>query len=419
MSTISTMKKTLAAFVTVLFITSSFPLPANAAAKAGGVCPALGKVITISGNKLICSKSGSKLNWTASANVTTYATGPTGRMVYRIVRDRQERLSSANDWLKSDVRKEADFDPIRAAAYKSISGLAIDSKLTNIEFEFFIQASYPKEVGRVLKAQSIKIATKFSPLLDTKIKLKLILVTEKDQSFIDGELKQIVPNVDFTGSLQNLSSYGSLRDFYSRAGTGGGTAGYLPESKTGYYLGHTSSLATLKTFWPQVAPHEMAHVLQGVLAGGFEGNGYGEGDLRAKWHGHLIEGSANTIGMALGFENLGWYSDEMDSILRTSITNKVVKSRYPMKTITDAVLLMKEIEKRESGYKETLSYSAGQIIWEYFIGKYGFDKFVELLKNVPLTESFDENLEKTIGLNRDEFYEAAAPYLLATWKRLS
>jgi hypothetical protein len=393
--------------------------PAVGAANAGSKCNSVNSKTIDKKINLVCVKSGSKLKWTASTNVTTYATGPTGRMVYRIVRDKQQRLSSANDWLKADVRKETDFDPIRVAAYKSISELTIDPKLTNIEFEFFIQASYPKEVGRVLKAQAKKIATKFSPILDTKMKLKLILLTEKDKSFIDGELKQIVPNVNFTGILQNLSSYGSLQDFYSRAGTGGGTAGYLPESKTGYYLGHTSSLATLRTFWPQVAPHEMAHVLQGVLAGGFEGNGYGEGDPRAKWHGHLIEGSANTIGMALGFENLGWYSDEMDLILRTSITDNVVKSRYPIKTIADAVFLMKEIEKREPGYKETLSYSAGQIIWEYFIGKYGFDKFVELMRNVPLTESFNENLEKTIGLDRDEFYEAAAPYLLATWKRLS
>ena len=90
-----------------------------------------------------------------------------------------------------------------------------------------------------------------------------------------------------------------------------------------------------------------------------------------------------------------------------------------MKTNADAVFLMKEIEKREVGYRESLSYSAGQIIWEYYIGKFGFSKFIELMKNVPLTDSFDENLKKTIGLDREEFYEAAAPYMLATWKRLS
>ena len=90
-----------------------------------------------------------------------------------------------------------------------------------------------------------------------------------------------------------------------------------------------------------------------------------------------------------------------------------------MKTTANAVALMKEIEKRDTEARNSFSYSAGQIIWEYYIGKYGFSKFIELMKNVPLTDNFSENLKKTIGLDREGFYEAAAPYMLATWKRLS
>ena len=413
------MKRAIPVVIASIVLSSFVAGPAEGAVKVGAKCTSVNAKTVVKKVTLICARSGLKLIWTSSSNVTTYATGPTRRMIYRVIDGKQQRLSSARDWLNADVRKEKEFDPIRIAAYKSISETTADPTLANIEFEFFIRPSYPKEVAEVVKAQSLKVATKISPLLDKKIKLKLILLTEKDQSFIDGELKNIVPNSDFTGGLQILSSYGSLQGFYSRGGTGGGTAAYLPEYNIGYYLGHTSSFATLETFWPQVPPHELAHVLQGVLARGFGGNGYGEGDPRAKWHGHLIEGSANTIGMALGFENLGWYSDEMDLILRNNISEAAVKLRYPMKTNADAVFLMKEIEKREVGYRESLSYSAGQIIWEYYIGKFGFSKFIELMKNVPLTDSFDENLKKTIGLDREEFYEAAAPYMLATWKRLS
>jgi hypothetical protein len=257
-------------------------------------------------------------------------------LVYRVIDGKQQRLSSANDWLKADSRKDSRFDPIRVAAYKSVTGISADPTLANIDFEYFIRPSYPKEVADVVKAQSIKVATKLSPLLDKKLKIKLILLTEKDKSFIDGELKQIIPNSNFTGALEILSDYVTKERFYARSGPGGGTAGYLPEYEMAFYLGHTSSLATLQTFWPQVPPHELAHVLQGVLAGGFGGNGFGEGDPRAKWHGHLIEGSANTIGMALGFENIGWYSDEMDVLLRHDI--RFSKSKYPMKTNSDVPL---------------------------------------------------------------------------------
>jgi len=413
------MKKQISLVLASTVIGALFSIPAQGAVKVGAKCTTVNSKTVAKKVNLVCSKSGSKLKWVKSSDVTTYASGPTGRLVYRVIGGKQQRLSSASDWLKTDSRKESEFDAIRVAAYKSISGLASDPTLANIDFEFFIRPSYPKEIADLVKAQSIKVATKLSPLLDKRFKLKLILLTEKDQSFIDGELKEIVPNSNFTGALQNLAFYGTKESFYSRGGTGGGTAWFLPEYNLGYYLGHTSSLATLETFWPEIPPHELAHVLQGVLAGGFGGNGFGEGDPRAKWHGHLIEGSANTIGMALGFENLGWYSDEMDFLLRNDVSGTVVKSRYPMKTIADAVFLMKEIEKRDTGFRESLSYSAGQIVWEYYIGKYGFNKYVELMKNIPLTENFSENLKKTIGLDREGFYEAAAPYMLATWKRLS
>lgn len=410
------MKKQISLVLASTVIGALFSIPAQGAVKVGAKCTTVNSKTVAKKVNLVCSKSGSKLKWMKSSDVTTYASGPTGKLVYRVIGGKQQRLSSANDWLKTDSRKESEFDEIRVAAYKSISGIVSDPKLENIDFEYFIRPSYPKEIADVVKAQSINVATKLSPLLDKKIKIKLILLTEKDRAFINGELKEILPNTNLTGALEILSAYDTKQNFYSRGGTGGGTAEFLPQANFGYYVGHTSSLATLETFWPEVPPHELAHILQAVLAGGF-GGAYGEGDPRSKWHGHLIEGSANTIGMALGFETLGWYNDEMDALLRYDIS--VVKAKYQMKTKADAVALMKDIERRDNDFRNSLSYSAGQIIWEYYIGKYGFNKYVELMKNVPLTENFSENLKKTIGLDREGFYEAAAPYMLATWKRLS
>ena len=410
-------KPTLIVFVLALIV-SVFSAPAQAATKVGSACSTL-NVKTVSNKvNLVCAKSGSKLQWVKSLDVSTYAIGPTGRMVYRYKSGKQERLSSANDWLKSDSRKSTSFDPIRSAAYKSIANIAMDKSASNVEFEYIIRPSFPKDIANAIKEQSKQVALRLSPVFDKKVKIKIILLTEKDKTFIDGDLKELVGNSDLTGALQILPDYVTKQRFYSRGGTGGGTAEFLPQLNFGYYVGHTSSLATLETYWPEVPPHELAHILQSVLSGGFAvNNGYGEGDPKAKWHGHLIEGSANTVGMALAFENLGWYSDEMDAILRYDIS--VAKSKYPMKTNADAVALMKDIERRDNDFRNSLSYSAGQIIWEYFIGIYGFDKFVELMKNVPLTDNFNENLKKTISLDREGFYAAAAPYLLATWKRLS
>ena len=244
--------------------------------------------------------------------------------------------------------------------------------------------------------------------------LDLVLVSEKDQSFINTDLPKLIdPNLY---SLGILSAYTNLDSFYERSGTGGGTAGYQVDRGTAYYLGNTASFATTDTYWPGLATHESTHAVQMFLARGF-GDGGPEGSDSSKWEGHFIEGSANTVGLLTAFPNIGWYSDEVDKLLQKSIP--LASGWLPMKTEDDALALIKAIEVRTSEQSDNFAYMAGQIVWEYYIGFYGFPKFIELLKNVPRTTNFNENLKATIGIDKLAFYKSAAPYLLANWKRLS
>ena len=350
------------------------------------------------------------------SNACTPALGPSGGFIYRYVKGVQQRKGINNRWQKSDSRKESLFDPIRTAAYKSINSLAIDSNHQNIEFEDLIRPSFPKPIAEIVRLQAKEAAKRISPLLDSRIKVKLIGITEKDQLFVDNELPTIVPRTAYGESLEILTDYVSLERFYNRGGTGGGFAGYSEEKGYGFYAAHTSSLATLDSYWPEVPPHEMAHVLQNYLIRN-NGNMYGEGDPRSKVNGHLMEGSANTLGMAFAFKNIGWYNDEMDRLLARDIQS--TRGAIPMKNINDAVAFIKDIEKRDTERRNQFVYSAGQFIWEYYIGAYGVDKFIELLKNMKSTENFNENLKATIGKDREAFYQEAGAYLLKNWQRLS
>ena len=392
------------------------PSPANAVSKPGSPCKQINESTNFGKSKLFCLKSGGSQIWIKQSDLTGYAFGPAYRLVYRYVGGKQERLSARNQWLKQDYRDEKSFSAIRVAAYNSIRSLETDPSHANIEFEFIARPSYPKELANAINLQSKEFAKRLSPMLNKKLEVKLVLVTEKDRQYIDTELPRLIPKEDWQGALDNVAFYDTINKFYSRGGTGGGTASYLPQQGFAYYIGHTSSLAKIDTYWPEIAPHEMAHVMQGVLANGFGGQ-YGEGDPRAKWHGHLIEGSANTFGMAFGFDQLGWYSDEMDHLLRSSISYN--KGKYRMKTLQDAIFLINEIEKRDNEVRSDFSYSAGQFVWEYFVGKYGADKYIELLRNVQETDNFSENLQRTIQTSKVDFYRGAAEYLLVSWKRLS
>ncbi len=392
---------------------------ANAGVRIGDKCAKEKQSSKDGSVKLVCLRVDKSLQWVKSAEPITYAFGPAGRLQYQYVNGKQQRLSSKREWATTDSRSDSNFHPIRVAAYKSIRSLKKDPKLSNVTFDYIIQPNFPMPIADAIKQQSAITASYLSPLLQKPLEIKLILVTEKDKDFIDKKLGEIVPNPNWLGALQIMDDYGTIESFYSRSGTGGGTAFYLSDKGYAYYIGHTSSLATLETYWPEVAPHEMAHVIQGVLSQGGDPSQqqYGEGHPLGKWTGHLIEGSANTLGMAIGFDTLGWYSDEMDRLLEQDI--KYLKSKVQMKTTKDAINLITKIEKREDEISGALSYSAGQFLWEYFVGKYGASKLMELYSNIPKTGNFNENIKATIGISKENFYKDAAPYMLANWQRLS
>jgi len=355
------------------------------------VCNQEGITKTSSGNDLICEKNGSNLTWVDKSNTSLYAVGPTSRLVYRYVGDKQQRLNLYQIWQEEDPRAESDFDPIRVAAYKSITFGESDSTHQNIQFDYLIRPGFPQDISDSIKIQLKQSAARLSPFFKKKIEIKVILVTEKDKNFIKKELPNIVPENDWQGALDNIYSYSTTEEFYSRGGTGGGTASFLPDKGFGYYIGHTSSLATIQTYWPEVAPHELTHVVQG-----------------------------------LGFSQLGWYSDEMDNLLSDSINYarsdnySTFDRQFPMKNVDDAVDLIKRMEAVGPGYStlSDLSYSAGQFVWEFYIGKYGLEKYIQLLTSLD-GSTLNAGLMETIGLNKDQFYQEAAPYLLSNWQRLS
>ena len=419
-------KKLLIAFIVGLIIlaTTAFIISnSDNDVSIGQSCNTQGVTKKNSNTEYICDKSGNALVWIDKSNSPAFAFGPTSRIVYRFVEGHMQRLNNYEYWQEIDGRVDSDFDPIRVAAHKSINSLPIDDQHQNIKFEYTIRPGFPTEISEAIKLQTTDVAKRLSPLLKKELLIKLILVTEKDKEFIDKELPNIVPKKDWQGALDNISYYKTRNEFYLTGGSGGGTASFLPELNFGYYIGHTSSIAGMKTYWPEIAPHEMAHVLQGVFANGFAGE-YPDGHPQAKWSRHLIEGSANAVGMGWGFKQLGWYSDEMDLLLRRSIESgrsenySNFNQLFPMRNTSDAVELIKSLEAAKGRWQQDLSYSAGQFIWEFYIGKYGFDKYIDLLESLQ-SDSFAGGLKKTIGLSKDQFYLEAAAYLLSNWQRLS
>ena len=59
------------------------------------------------------------------------------------------------------------------------------------------------------------------------------------------------------------------------------------------------------------------------------------------------------------------------------------------------------------------SYWAGGLATEVLVALYGFDKFIELTKNIQVNQELSSLLMQTYGFNADYFYEKLAPYIWA------
>ena len=114
--------------------------------------------------------------------------------------------------------------------------------------------------------------------------------------------------------------------------------------------------------------------------------------------------------------NLGWYSDELDHVMMRFLSEH--DRSIEMRSNADAIKLLKIAENPLTGVGTSAGYNVGPLLFEWFISKYGVAKFVTLVEATASAASFDEALQKTVGISKDQAYEAAAPYVLKSYQRI-
>ena len=338
------------------------------------------------------------------------------RYIYRYQNGVMQRKNVDGKFVSADTRKESAFDPIRVAAYNSVMQTIAGKNSSNLNVKYVIRPNYPATLSAAIKLSFDKTVKQFGDYFPAGTPVTVIMVTEKDKDFIQKELPSIVDQ-NATGDVwQFASRYLTKSEWENSSASGGGSASFFrgPEqSKGGFYLSHTASYATMDTYWPEVAPHEFTHILQGVFVKDLSFNSPEE--YQKKLPQHYVEGSANTLGHILAYPNLGWYSDDADLTIKRYSGG--VKRWKPVNTPANMVDLLVATEKGTPDQAFEASYSIGQLFYEWLIGTYGFDKFITLIKNIGPTSSFDENMKTTYGITKAQAYEKAAPYMLRAWKK--
>lgn len=338
------------------------------------------------------------------------------RYVYRYQTGVMQRKNIDGKFVSTDTRKESAFDPIRVAAYKSVIQSIAGKNSSNLNVNYIIRPNYPSTLSSAIKLFFDKTVKQFGEYFPAGTPVSVIMVTEKDKDFIQKELPSIVDQ-NATGDVwQFASRYLTKSEWENSSASGGGSASFFrgtEQSKGGFYLSHTASYATMETYWPEVAPHEFTHILQGVFIKDLSFDS--QKQYQEKLPQHYIEGSANTLGHILAYPNIGWYSDDADLTIKRY--SRGVKSWKPVNTEANMIDLLVATEKGTPNQAFEASYPIGQLFYEWLIGTYGFDMFITLIKNIGTTSSFDDNMKTTYGITKAQAYEKSAPYMLRAWKK--
>ena len=89
-----------------------------------------------------------------------------------------------------------------------------------------------------------------------------------------------------------------------------------------------------------------------------------------------------------------------------------------IKSLDDVLRMMVGTETNANNEAFEMSYAIGALMYEWVIGTYGREGFVKLLNQLASASSFDQALQRSIGLTQSEFYSKSAPYVFSVFQAL-
>ena len=400
--------------------------PASAATptQAGGKCARAGATKISKGLKFTCVKNGKKTTWnsgvavktgkgaTAQPTVISDSLSYKGAMIYDLKDSYLTRKADSGTYFETDSRAVSSFSAIRQKAHSELALKSSTISHPNIEFIYDIRPSFPKALIEHSKRELSEAATLWNDFFGTKIKVQVYLVTEQDREYIKSNrwLQNNLPS-----SFDRFDSK-KERPFI----TGG--AGYWENNGEwigSIYLGTASYLdyKFVNYEWPQVAKHEFFHVVQDYAIYQTRRprpNSEREGNVLQPQH--FREGGANAVSYLTAFRNIGWGSDAADWMVwqRASYSRNWID----IKSLDDVLRMMVGTETNANNEAFEMSYAIGALMYEWVIGTYGREGFVKLLNQLASASSFDQALQRSIGLTQSEFYAKSAPYVFSVFQAL-
>lgn len=390
----------------------------------GASCAPAGSSRTVKGVKYTCVKKGKKSVWNASKSTssgsatatTTTTTIPADslsykdKMIYGVKDAQLTRKASSGTYFETDSRSASAFSTIRQRAYAELNPANLSTSHPNIEFVYDIRPSFPASIIEYTKRELDLAAALWNHVFERKIQVRVALLTEQDREYIKGDawyennLPGIFSRFDNKNERPFVAGGGGFWE------NGGAWVGRIYLATASYI-----DLTYMNYEWPQVARHEFFHVVQDYALYKYQrarASSQSEYSLLAPQH--FREGGANAVSYLTAFRNHGWSSDAMSWLIwaRSSYT----KSWMTVSSVDDAIRMMIGTERNEPSEAFEMSYAIGAVMYEWVIGTYGLDGFTKMLNQFATAATFDQVLQRSLGLTQSEFYAKVAPYVYETFK---
>jgi hypothetical protein len=316
-------------------------------------------------------------------------------------------------WTKKDSRIAKNFDPIRAQSFGAIKSFAAKQTLAPKNIEWLFTKNVQPSLIAMYKKLNIDSLTFWQSQISNPLPYRIVVGTEKDRTEVKTILSESNNGSNSLPMLNNFfDRYTSLKDYERVRPLGGGTPlkDTLTSTNKDVYqvIYHVGSFTTDQKVFVTTPAHEITHVLQIHRSNNI---GYNNNMPPSLW-----EGSAVLFGAGIPMTNVAWYSDELDHQLMRFLSN--FGKTTVMKNETDMVNLLTIAEKTDSDIAIEAGYYVGAILFEWLIGKYGVEKYIQLLDSTGTSPSFNEAMIKTYGMGKDEVYKKAAPYVLKNYLRV-
>lgn len=417
--------------------------PATAAVKAGSLCAKAGVVKTISGKKLVCQQSGKKLVWQVKKRTTTSGSSSSGESSsdstkpevvvdnnwygwnFRITNGVLERKGGpVINWSSDATRSGQVIDPIRLKAFENMKAYQASAEIKPVTVNFHFAPNVAEDLVAAFKVFFKQSQDYFSSRIPAGTILDVVIATEKDDNWRLNKYREVLPTANEANGLydREASMFAAIKANGVNH-SGGGSVSGTSDSKKLIYAGGVCSCFKTENLLMYNVPHEMTHYFQFAVTPGVPKQNFNtidgkltEGKIYIPHS--LTEGSANTFGSAITVIHVGWYSDQMNWHL----------GRYKRESgkdkITDVAEVITLLNKSESYLPNndgwgSYQYVVGQLAYEYYVATYGVKAYLDLFDNVYKLRDFDLAIKESIGITKAEFYEGAAPYLLAAFNSVN